>query len=434
MKVIYNTLWMIIEKLILSLSLLIINAYVARYLGPSQYGVISYIITLLSISVVVSNFGSNTLIFQKISKNSYSAKTIIPTVQVLRSSIYLLCTALMFVYLYLSGANFDFYLVIGLAIAFYFQAIDSYSWYNDAKLNSKYNSVVNTIALIVAIITRYFLVKWSLELQWFTIPYICNYAISYFLKRYFFIKKEAPPDIISLIFKRRKHTLKTLTFFIIAGAPLFLSEISILLYTRLTNLYLGEINSIDAVGVFNASYVIATAWTIIPLAFITSVYTVIYKEKSTRIRIAIGAFLMQLITIGGLVFVVFCLLFKDQIIHLIYGVGFKESAGIFPILILSSVFSILGVISYRMIIAMYGYKYIAKKMIVMGLISIPLNYFLIKSYGVVGAAYSIAIIELISATVANYFFKGGLIARMHLKTIIKPLETSSLAISEILKK
>ncbi|MFQ3500351.1 O46/O134 family O-antigen flippase, partial [Escherichia coli] len=167
--------------------------------------------------------------------------------------------------------------------------------------------------------------------------------------------------------------LKVISFFIISGAPLFLSEISILIYTRLTNLYLGQIKDIDAVGIFNASYVLATAWTVVPLAFVTSVFTIIYKEKDISNRALIGTFLTLLMLFFGFLLVILCYFFKQQIISIVYGSGFELSSSILPVLILGSVFSLLGVISYRMIISMHGYKYIAKKMVIMGVISIPLN-------------------------------------------------------------
>ena len=424
---------MIFEKLVLSLSLLIIYAYVARYLGPQQYGVIAYSITLLSISVVISNFGTNTLIFQKISKNHSVAKIIIPPIQILKTILYIICTLIMFFCLYIFSYDFDPYLTFGLAVAFYFQAIDSYTWYNDAKLKSKYNSLINTIALIVAILSRYYLVKLSMDLKWFAIPYVCNYGISFLLKRYFYIKEEKTKSIKSFIFEKKEHTLKVISYFIISGAPLFLSEISILIYTRLTNLYLGQIKDIDAVGIFNASYVLATAWTVVPLAFVTSVFTIIYKEKDISNRALIGTFLTLLMLLFGFLLVILCYFFKRQIISIVYGSGFELSSSILPVLILGSVFSLLGVISYRMIISMHGYKYIAKKMVIMGVISIPLNYYLIKSLGIIGAAYATVSIELISATLANYFFKGGVIAKMHFKMITSPYSVSMQAITKILK-
>ncbi len=184
----------------------------------------------------------------------------------------------MFFCLYIFSYDFDPYLTFGLAVAFYFQAIDSYTWYNDAKLKSKYNSLINTIALIVAILSRYYLVKLSMDLKWFAIPYVCNYGISFLLKDIFTLKKKKLKASNHLYLKKGTYT-KSYILLYNFRCTIILSEISILIYTRLTNLYLGQIKDIDAVGIFNASYVLATARTVVPLAFVTSVFTIIYKER-----------------------------------------------------------------------------------------------------------------------------------------------------------
>ncbi len=100
-------------------------------------------------------------------QNHYTADTDIEN-----NIVHNMYTYYVFLFLYIFSYDFDPYLTFGLAVAFYFQAIDSYTWYNDAKLKSKYNSLINTIALIVAILSRYYLVKLSMDLKWFAIPYV----------------------------------------------------------------------------------------------------------------------------------------------------------------------------------------------------------------------------------------------------------------------
>ncbi len=223
----------------------------------------------------------------------------------------------------------------------------------------------------------------------------------FFIEKIFYIKEEKLKASNHLYLKK-EHTLKVISYFIISGAPLFLSEISILIYTRLTNLYLGQIKDIDAVGIFNASYVLATARTVVPLAFVTSVFTIIYKEKDISNRALIGTFLTLLMLLLVLL-VILCYFFKRQIISIVYGSGFELSSSILPVLILGSVFSFrcyfLSNDNINAWIQIYS-----KKDGYNGVISIPLNYYLIKSLGIIGAAYATVSIELISATLANYFF------------------------------
>ncbi len=45
---------------------------------------------------------------------------------------------------------------------------------------------------------------------------------------------------------------------------------------------------------------------------------------------------------------------------------------------------------------------------------------MIKIFGLKGAAYSVLIIEILSLTIMNYFFKKGLIFNLHKETLRLP--------------
>jgi len=51
------------------------------------------------------------------------------------------------------------------------------------------------------------------------------------------------------------------------------------------------------------------------------------------------------------------------------------------------------------------------------IINIPLSYFLIRQYGMMGAAYSTLLTELLSLTLLNYFFRRGAVLQMHLRSL-----------------
>ena len=101
--------------------------------------------------------------------------------------------------------------------------------------------------------------------------------------------------------------------------------------------------------------------------------------------------------------------FSESIIAITFGKDYMTSSSLIPFLSVSSVFAIMGSVSYRIIINQGGYSFLMKKMAVMAIVSVSLSYLLINKYGLSGAVYSVLIVELISATFANYFFKKGMI-------------------------
>lgn len=52
-----NSLWLMLERVSLSLSGIFVSVYVARYLGPAQYGLINYLLSVIAIAVPLVQLG-----------------------------------------------------------------------------------------------------------------------------------------------------------------------------------------------------------------------------------------------------------------------------------------------------------------------------------------------------------------------------------------
>ncbi|WP_242036039.1 polysaccharide biosynthesis C-terminal domain-containing protein [Klebsiella pneumoniae] len=115
-----------------------------------------------------------------------------------------------------------------------------------------------------------------------------------------------------------------------------------------------------------------------------------------------------------LVFPVFFVLFGKRIIFILYGNDYLAAYKILVILCLSTIVTSLGFISNRYIVKLSGYNYLSKKTILILLFSIPISIAMVYQWGLYGAAYSVLIIELLSLTIMNYFFREGVVLKMHL--------------------
>ena len=102
------------------------------------------------------------------------------------------------------------------------------------------------------------------------------------------------------------------------------------------------------------------------------------------------------------------------IIETLYGAAYQDAYKLLIILALSTMLSGLGTIAARLMVKEESYTYISKKMLFVALSALPISYGMIYIYGLIGAAYSVFIIELLSLTVFNYFYKDGLIFKIHL--------------------
>ena len=68
-KILSNSVWMIIQHLYSMLTSLTVVALIARYLGPSDYGLINYCASVISIFTTLAGLGLDNLIVSEIIRN-----------------------------------------------------------------------------------------------------------------------------------------------------------------------------------------------------------------------------------------------------------------------------------------------------------------------------------------------------------------------------
>ncbi|MGP2705990.1 oligosaccharide flippase family protein, partial [Serratia marcescens] len=67
-----NSLWLMLERVSLSLSGIFVSVYVARYLGPAQYGLINYLLSVIAIAVPLGQRGADAVLFNRVAKRRRS--------------------------------------------------------------------------------------------------------------------------------------------------------------------------------------------------------------------------------------------------------------------------------------------------------------------------------------------------------------------------
>lgn len=411
-KVIKNTLWMLSEKFFSIIGTLVVTIMTARFLGAEKTGFITYIITLFAFLVPLSSFGIQNLIFDRGSKKRISGENIIIATENLRTLAFII---LSFPFLIVSTTQAktesDYIIIIILLLYTYYQSKDVYSSYFNSILASKFNVIYNQLSLLTSQSARILLVLFNSPFFLFAIPYALLTGMAYFLKKKKFAKIVHPTQITKL----KKHNKIYKRYLFSAGLPLAISSISIMVYMRIGQIILGEELGMSAVGYYNAASTLAQGWIFIPTVIVTTLFNRILSKKSELKKgFATTYFYSTLLSLIAAIFIYF---YGPFLISITFGEQFKPANDIVFIITLANLFGIWGLIGYRIIITMGGFNYLLKKAIIISLFNIFLTKFMIKEYGLLGAAYSIAITELLSATLGNYFFKSGYILKINMSVL-----------------
>lgn len=404
-KILSNSLWMMLEKIISMFGLIFVMSYVAKYIGPTNFGKIALATTIFTFVQTLTWFGNQEILFKRVSKNPFSGLKFLNSTQNLRKLLFSLFSLPVLAWLFIYTDQLTFIFGIATALATYFLVQDIFVIYNNAILKSYINTIVNVVGLAIAFAVRYIIVLFELPAEYLAIPIVLVTLIPYVSKRYYFNLADYAPRVRSVAYSK---------YYLYAGSALVLSTLSIALYVQVTNLMLVHLTSTYELGLYAVASSIGMAWGFVNQSLITSVMTKIYKEKNDNIAYGMFAKLnLLIIAISSGAIIGFAVL-GHWIISLLYGQAYLPAVPLLIVMAFAGMFSGLGTAAARLIIREEGYSYISKKMLCMAVCSVPISYFCIKYFGLMGAAYGIALIELISATLFNYFYKNGIIFKVHL--------------------
>lgn len=166
-------------KIIQSLISLVIGTISARYLGPSNYGLINYASSLIAFVVPLAQLGlRNIFVEQIISHPEREGKTVgTSLVMSMVSSLFCIIGCLTFVFLVNANERETLIVCALYSVTLLFQMSDMIEYWYQAKLLSKYTSLVALAAYTIVALYRVFLLITQKSIYWFALTNALDYML-----------------------------------------------------------------------------------------------------------------------------------------------------------------------------------------------------------------------------------------------------------------
>lgn len=397
LKIIRSINWLFFDKLIRILARLTTSVLVARYLGPSGYGLINYGLSITMILFSISELGLNGVVVNKL-VNSKDHSKILSSVIVLRlsSSIFILLLAVGFSNLFLSNQQLVFILTL-LSVGLCFKAFDVIDYWFQSITSAKYPVTARSVALLMASLAQLTLIFFEFPLLAFATAMASEFVITAILYIVFFFSSY--PERFKF-----KPSLVTTIVLLKKSWPLILSSVSALLYLKVDQVMLGIFKGNQAVGEYAVAAQLSEVWYFLPSIITTSFFPRLIQDSNNEPKN------------NEFVYKLYCLMFtlamalslvvtiaSPIIIPFIYGSNYKISAVILSIHIWASIFIFMrGVLSKWFIIN----NLLIFSLWTHGLgavLNILLNLLLIPNFSGIGAAVSTVISYAVASYIALYF-------------------------------
>lgn len=391
-----NFSWLAGEKAIRLVSSFILGIWLARYLGPSNYGLFSYSVAFTSIFLGISKLGMDGIIVKEIVQKPESYIKVLGTAFWLKflAAGFLFSLISLFLYFFEIGSVPPHYILI-ISLGMFFQSFEVIDFYFQAQVNGKAISKCKFVQLTISSILKILFIYMRLGLIYFIVVTLLDFvslAISLLIAY-----KRSNLDSFAIQFD--KESAKRI---LLKSWYLALAGIVVTLYMRIDQLMIGEILGLKQVGLYSIAVRLCEIWYIFPALISDALFPAIINAKSVNQAL----YQKRLIRLFSLLFWISCLIgaltciFSSTLINKLFGSNYSDAIPVVIIYAWAGIFVSFGVASEKWLITEDLNVFSFWRTFSGLIINVIANLILIPKYGIMGAAWA----TLISYGVAGLFF------------------------------
>jgi len=388
-----NTSWVFAERILRIITGLLVTIWVARYLGPVQFGILSYAIAFAALFGSIAKLGLDSIVVRKLVQQQDQIARYLGTAFYMKLSgalimLFAIAAALQFTS---SDSTTSLYIFI-IASGIFFQSFEVVEFHFQARVLSKYASICKVVQLIISALLKLYFIVIEADLI------------------YFVIVAAVDQLVLALTLAITYRQQKGITFFnrfdwsvarqlLLESWPLILSGLAIVIYMRIDLIMIKEMLGDHDVGIYASAVRISEAWYFIPALISSSLFPAIVNAKEMDEKLYYKR-LQRLYTFLLWASVAVALpmtIVSPWLINILYGEAYNGAATVLMIHIWAGLFVALGIASTSWYINENLQHYAFYRTALGAVINVLLNLILIPEYGLVGAACATVISQAIAA-------------------------------------
>jgi len=409
-----NSSWLALDRMLRIGIGAVITVWLARYLGPDRYGLLSYAIGFATLFSALASLGLKSIVVRDLVRLPERNSSILSSALILRllGSTCAFILALGAVWLMRPDDRLSQWLVGIVAAAMIFQSSEVIELWFQSRLRSRYAVFCKGAVFLTISVIKVWLILVQADLIAFAWVFLAEFVIT--------------ATLLMLVFRGTGNALRIQARFIQqakrllgGGWPLMLSNMAVVFYMRLDIVMLREIKGESAAGIYAAATVISEAGYFLPTVIVASVFPIIIKYREKDLS-------SYLISLRKLYFVLFWLaiavvlplsLLAGRIIRVLYGIEFQDAAPVLAIHLWASVPMFLCVAIEHYLLAESMQKIVFIQSAIGAGVNITLNALLIPLHGTTGAALATVFSYIFMLTTLMFFKK----TRQHCSLLINAI-------------
>ena len=376
---------------------LVVGVWVARYLGPEQFGKYNYALAFVALFSVCSNLGLDSIVIREIVRDPECTDKTLGTAFILKlaGAALTLVLSTVFIYVLRPGDRVAQIMVLIVAMGTFFQAFDTIDFWFQSQVRSRFTVIARNAAFILVSLIKIVLITTNASLTAFAWAGLAEIALGAIGLVYVYHRIGLRLGAWGFRMERARELLRE-------SWPLMLSGVFVIILMKIDQVMLGNIRGDKEVGIFSAALKLSELWYFIPVSITASVFPAIVNARKIAKTLYYQRLkeLYLLMTWLSLAVAIPLTLCSGQIIKLVYGNEYQNAATVLSIHCWAGVFIFWGQVSNIWYLLENLNHYTMYRCLIGAVINVSLNLFLIPRYGAKGAAIS----TLVTQIAASYLF------------------------------
>lgn len=394
-KVLNNIGWLLAERVLRMVVGFFVLAWMARYLGADNFGLLNYAIAFFSMFGVIAQLGLNQIVVRDLVSEPSHKDEILGTTLFLKlasgTAAFLLATVAIF--LLRPDDPVGRILVIITAASSPISGFQIAEFWFQAQIQSKYSVWVRNIAFILMTLVKVALIQTQSSVIAFALVGLAETTLTAIGLMIAYQKSGQKIQAWRGSWLRAKSLLKV-------SWPLIFSNVAIIVYLYVDQVMLGELTDNKAVGIYAVAVRLSEVWPFAATAIVTSVAPSLIEAKKISEKVYYERIqkLCNLLALIVYAIAIPMTFFSTPLVVLVFGQEYAPAGLVLSIHIWSSLFVFMGYVKEIWIATEELTGYALAASFVGAAMNILLNFWLIPIYREVGAA----IATVISYGLADY--------------------------------
>ena len=401
LKIFNNAKWIIACKIARAMIQLVIGMISARYLGPSNYGLINYAASLVAFGLPVMQLGLQSTLVQEYVVTPEREGQIMGTslVMNLLSAIACMIGVVTFSAIANRGEPVTIMVCALYSVTLLAQAFEMLQYWFQARLLSKYSSLAMLTAYVVVSAYKIFLLASGKSVYWFALSHAVEYGVVGLLLVISYNRQGTQKMSVSLplakeMLSKSKHYIAAMLMVVVYGQ----------VGTVLLKLLISEAES----GFYSAALTCTSITGFVFMAVIDTVRPVILESRMQ----SFATFEKNVSRVYSIIIwlslaqSVFFTLFAKLIIRILYGEAYMAAVPVLQIMIWNSAFSYMGYIRNIWILAEEQHKVLFTINASGAAFGVIANALFIPLWGACGAAFASVLVQIFTNFIMGFILKS----------------------------